>query len=403
MSVRAAIAAAVGTPGGSVSEFCEAAGISRQTYYRLRRRLLEEGPEGLLPQSRRPVRSPNRTSVEVEESIVRARKQLAEEGWDCGAWSIRERLVRQGQPAPSLATINRILSRRGLVVAEPRKRPHGATMRFEYSARNACWQMDGTEWLLADGTKVTAISVLDDHTRRVLHHAAPSENADDVWVAFCKALRSFGLPVRVLTDNGLAFNATRRGWVVDLTANLRALGVQPISSSNGHPQTCGKDERNHSTLKRWLAARPLPRDLGEFQEQLTNYDHAFNNRPHQGLGGSTPHERWTKAPDPDRSADPAPDGPPLTIKTIRVSPRGVVFVGKDADVQIGKPYSGETVTVIRRGREVSILHGKTLITALTLDPTRRYQPSGKIRGGRRQPHIRSTWSHQPDQRLSQMS
>jgi hypothetical protein len=390
MSVRAAIAAAVQTPGGSVSEFCAVAGISRQTYYRVGRRFLEEGAEGLIPRSRRPKTSPNRTPAVVEDDVVLARKQLAEEGWDNGAWSIQQRLGRLGRPAPSVATINRILTRRGLVVAEPRKRPLGPTIRFEYSERNACWQMDGTEWLLADGTKVTAISVLDDHTRRVLHHAAASENADDVWAAFCKALSAFGLPVRVLTDNGVAFNATRRGWVVDLTANLRALGVAPISSSNGHPQTCGKDERNHSTLKRWLAARPLAGDLEEFQEQLTDYDRAFNNRPHQGLGGATPHERWTQAPDPERSADLVAGEPPLTIKTIRVSARGVVFVGKDASVQIGKPYSGETVTVIRRGAQVSILHGKTLITTLTLDPTRHYQPSGKIRGGKRQPHIRST-------------
>lgn len=388
MSVRAAIAAAVQTPGGSVTEFCTVAGISRQTYYRLRKRLLLEGAEGLIPRSRRPDTSPNRTPPEVEDDVVLARKQLAEEGWDNGAWSIQQRLGRLGRQAPSVATINRILTRRGLVVAEPRKRPLGPTTRFEYSERNACWQMDGTEWLLSDGTKVTAISVLDDHTRRVLHHAAASENGDDVWIAFRKALSAFGLPVRVLTDNGVAFNASRRGWVVDLTANLRALGVQPISSSNGHPQTCGKDERNHSTLKRWLRARPLPGDLQEFQDQLEQYDREFNNRPHQGLGGATPHERWAHAHDPERPATPLGDTP-LKITTVKVSARGAVFAGKDAIVQIGKPYSGETVTVIRRGAQVTVLRGKTLITTLTVDPTRPYQPSGKIRGGRRQPHIRS--------------
>lgn len=388
MSVRAAIAAAVQTPGGSVTEFCAAAGISRQTYYRLGERFLQEGAQGLIPRSRRPGTSPNRTPADVEDDVVLARKQLAEQGWDNGAWSIQQRLSRLGKQAPSVATINRILTRRGLVVPQPRKRPLGPTLRFEYSERNACWQMDGTEWVLADGSKATAISVLDDHTRRVLHHAAASENGDDVWIAFCKALNGFGLPVRVLTDNGVAFNASRRGWVVDLTANLRALGVQPISSSNGHPQTCGKDERNHSTLKRWLRARPLAQDLEEFQAQLDQYDREFNNRPHQGLGGATPNERWARAADPERPA-PATAAPELTIKTVTVSARGTVFAGKDAIVQIGKPYSGETVTVIRRGPQVTIMRGKTLITALAIDPTRRYQPSGKIRGGRRQPHIRS--------------
>jgi hypothetical protein len=380
MSVRAAIAAAVQTPGGSVTEFCAAAGISRQTYYRLGERFLQEGAQGLIPRSRRPGTSPNRTPADVEDDVVLARKQLAEQGWDNGAWSIQQRLSRLGKQAPSVATINRILTRRGLVVPQPRKRPLGPTVRFEYSERNACWQMDGTEWVLADGARATAISVLDDHTRRVLHHAAASENGDDVWIAFCKALNGFGLPVRVLTDNGVAFNASRRGWVVDLTANLRALGVQPISSSNGHPQTCGKDERNHSTLKRWLRARPLARDLEEFQAQLDQYDREFNNRPHQGLGGATPNERWARARDPERPT-PATAAPELTIETVTVSARGTVFAGKDAIVQIGTPYSGETVTVIRRGPQVTIMRGKTLITALAIDPTRCYQPSGKIRGG----------------------
>lgn len=389
MGVRAAIAAAVEMPGGSVSEFCEAAGISRQTYYRLRKRVLEEGPEGLLPRSRRPVCSPSRTPVEVEDAIVLVRKQLAEDGWDNGAWSIQQRLLRRGQSAPSIATINRVLNRRGLVVPAPQKRPQGPTIRFEYSERNACWQMDGTEWTLADGTKVTIISVLDDHTRRALHHAAPSENATDVWSAFCKALNTFGLPVRVLTDNGVAFNASRRGWVVDLTANLRALGVIAISSSNGHPQTCGKDERSHRTLKQWLSARPRVTTLTALQDQLEEFDRDYNDRPHQSLDGMTPHERWATAPDPVPGTPALPAAPQLRITTVKVSSRGEVFAGKDAIVQIGKPYSGETVTVIRRGPEITVLRGKALITTLTVDPTRRYQPSGKIRGGRRQPHIRS--------------
>ena len=100
MSVRAAIAAAVQTPGGSVTEFCTAAGISRQTYYRIGNRFLQEGAEGLIPRSRRPDKSPNRTPAEVEDDVVLARKQLAEEGWDNGAWSIQQRLSRLGRPAP---------------------------------------------------------------------------------------------------------------------------------------------------------------------------------------------------------------------------------------------------------------------------------------------------------------
>jgi hypothetical protein len=176
---------------------------------------------------------------------------------------------------------------------------------------------------------------------------------------------------------------------VDLTANLRALGVIAISSSNGHPQTCGKDERSHRTLKQWLSARPRVTTLTALQDQLEEFDRDYNDRPHQSLDGMTPHERWATAPDPVPGTPALPAAPQLRITTVKVSSRGEVFAGKDAIVQIGKPYSGETVTVIRRGLEITVLRGKALITTLTVDPTRRYQPSGKIRGGRRQPHIRS--------------
>jgi len=94
----------------------------------------------------------------VEERIVRMRKELGESGWDNGAHSIRLRLRREGlEPLPAASTVHRVLRRHGLVVDEPRKRPHASLRRFEYPAPNACWQIDGTTWSLADGTDVTII------------------------------------------------------------------------------------------------------------------------------------------------------------------------------------------------------------------------------------------------------
>ncbi|MBV9486589.1 MAG: helix-turn-helix domain-containing protein [Frankiaceae bacterium] len=150
VDVKLALVLGSPLPRGSVSRVCRELGIGRDTYYEAKKRFEAEGPTGLLPRSRRPHRSPNQTPVEVEDAIVRARKELDDEGWDNGARSIAYRLQRQGVAPPAISTINSILRRRGLITDQPQKRPRSAIKRFEFPARNSCWQMDGTEWKLAD-------------------------------------------------------------------------------------------------------------------------------------------------------------------------------------------------------------------------------------------------------------
>ena len=149
MDVRMAAALAQGVD--DVAAFCRAQNISRQTYYKWKRRFDREGLDGLRDRSRRPNSIPNATPVEVEDAIVRARKELADAGEFNGPFSIADRLAAQGvSPVPSRATIARILTRRGLVRPQPRKRPRSSYRRFQAGRPNEMWQSDWTEWQLSD-------------------------------------------------------------------------------------------------------------------------------------------------------------------------------------------------------------------------------------------------------------
>lgn len=361
---------------GGVAAACRELGISRQTYYEAKKRFDADGVEGLLPRSRRPGRSPRLTSAAVEDEIVRLRKSKSDAGWDCGAWTIAQAMSRAGWPSPSIATINRVLVRRGLVESQPRKRPNSATRRFASGERNGCWQLDGTSWRLADASKVTILGIEDDCTRRALRHrAAMSENGKDAWICFVEAAARHGLPAMMLTDNGASFNSRRRGWITELDRNLTALGVVMVSSSRNHPQTCGKRERLNGTLKRWLAKQPRARTLAELQTQLDTFDELYNDRPHQALTGATPNEAWITAPTAGALATTAAT-PRVHAGT--VDPRGSVGVRRYL-IGIGRAWIGATVTVIEHDTEIGIFHGNTLLRHLTVDPTKRYQPTGQPR------------------------
>jgi Helix-turn-helix domain/Integrase core domain len=263
VDLKLAAVLAGGHRGVSVRALCAELGIHPDTYYEAKKRFGAQGVIGLLPRSRRPARSPTQTPPAMEDAIVRARKELADEGWDSGARSIRYRLTRQGVAPPAVSTIHRVLRRRGLIVEQPQKRPKSAMRRFEFVDRNGCWQMDGTKWKLADGTQVVIIGAVDDHTRLGLAHlAAAGETSDAVWACFLVAVARHGLPAMMLTDNGPALNTDRRGRQAEFTRNLTALGVKAISAGDYHPQTCGKRERLNRTLKGWLTRQRRGRVAG---------------------------------------------------------------------------------------------------------------------------------------------
>src|SRR4029079_19017607 len=164
MDIR--MAAALAGQVDNVAAFCRDEQISRQTFYKFRRRFRDGGIDGLQNRSRRPVTSPGQTSPEVEDLVVRGRKQLIEQGLDHGAQSIVWSLQREGRQAvPSTSTVWQILTRPGAITPQPQKRPKSATKRFVFARPNECWQSDWTGWCLADGREAAIAASLDDHSR----------------------------------------------------------------------------------------------------------------------------------------------------------------------------------------------------------------------------------------------
>jgi transposase InsO family protein len=356
-------------------------GISRDTFYRYRARVEVEGFGGLLPRSTRPRRSPGQVSAEVVDAIVAARAGLAEQGWDSGARSIQYRLARAGVAVPSARTVHRVLVRQGLVEPAPAKRPRSSFKRFEDPAPNGCWQLDGTGWALADGTPVCILRLVDDHSRLIVAtRAAPAETTEQAWALMETAMARHGRPVMLLSDGGSAFTSRRTsGGLGVFEQRLREQGINPVVSSPSHPQTCGKKERDWQPLKRWLAAQPAARDLPELQRQLDCYDVLFNTeRPHQGINGATPAERYqaTAKALPEPGSRPAP----VSSKDKRVRPGGLVDLGNKFRISIGHQWTGANVTVVRDNLDVAILHDGKLIKRLVIDPTRKHQVSGLKRG-----------------------
>lgn len=233
----------------TVTEVCRRYGISCKTFYAYRARYRAEGFEGLEPRSRRPKTSPRQTPAEVEATVVELR--LARPRW--GARKIRAELLRRGLAGvPAVSTVHAILRREGLVAVQGRRR-RLAMRRFERPVPNDLGQIDATQVGLADGSKAWVIDVLDDHARFAIAAKACKHATTTVaWKCMDEAIRTHGAPRQVISDNGLSFTGRRHQREVLFEKNLKALGVQPLTKPR-HPQTCGKLERFHQTLKEWLA------------------------------------------------------------------------------------------------------------------------------------------------------
>lgn len=378
------LVAAVASNGLNVREFCREHKISPSTFYKWRARFDAGGLDALVERSRRPARSPALIDPSVEDAIIRVRKELAEQSFDAGAHTIWFHLNEAGIIPPAPSTIWRALKRRGLIVAAPKKRPKSSWRRFEYARPNECWQIDATHWQLADATGVEIIDIIDDHSRIIVaaRVVAGSATSPAAWATFVDAATSWGLPARVLSDNGLAFNGTRRGHHVVFETNLRAVGVQPIASSPFHPQTCGKIERFHQTLKKWLAGQPPATTVAALQADIDRFITYYNHtRPHRAANRRPPIEKWSATP----AAGPAshPITQPTRIHHQTVNSGGHVNI-HPWHIGVGSKWIGQHVTVIVQHHQAVIFHNHTLIRQLTIDPERTYQPIRPVRDVSRQ-------------------
>jgi transposase InsO family protein len=373
MDIRAATALAGQID--NISQFCRDQQISRQTFYKFRRRFGAQGLAGLQDRSRRPHSSPGQTPAAVEEAVLRKRKQLLEQGRDHGPQSIVWALEREQVTVPARATVWRILTRHGAIIAQPQKRPKSATKRFCFTRPNECWQSDWTQWWLTDGTSVAIAASLDDHSRYLTGlQARPGQATNElVWSTMLAGIAECGIPSMSLTDNGLVYTGRRFAFEAAFETNLRALGTRTINSTPGHPQTCGKIERFWQTLKKWLRARPAAATVKQLNALLARFRDFYNHqRPHRALRGATPAETFVTTAKPRPAERPLPE--PVFVSRHTVNERSGNLHVAPYRIGVGLRWAGHTCDVIRQGTHIAIFSGTTLIRELTADPNRYHQP-----------------------------
>ena len=354
--------------------------VARSWIYRLLERFQEGGYPALEPRSRRPHSCSTRTSPEIEAEVIRLRTELMESGHDDGPQTILHFLGQRFNALPSAATVWRILKRNGLIPPQPQKRPRSSFVRFVAKLPNETWQVDATPWQLAEGRLVEILNFEDDHSRLFLaSRAFPTVRAGDVVDTFHAAAREFDLPASLLSDNAAVFTGRSRRGKVLLELELARLGVQHKHSSTYHPQTCGKVERLHQTLKRFLAKQPAAVTLADLQSQLDTFRDYYNyRRPHRSLDRQTPaavfHSRLKARP---TETPAAIDHRVRRDKVDRFGKLTLRYLGRLRHIPVGVAYKNRKVRLFVVGADVRIVtEDGELLRALTIDPTRNYQPLG---------------------------
>jgi transposase InsO family protein len=273
--------------GANRRELCRRFNIHPDTGYKWLGRGTAD--EELVDRSRRPHTSPARTVSAVEQRILAVRD--AHPAW--GARKIARCLERDGLTPPAYSTVHEILRRYGRIVA----RPGGAAapQRFEKPAPNLLWQMDFKGWLpLADGTRCHPLTVIDDHSRySLVLDACADEQATTVQSRLEPAFRRYGLPEAFFVDNGTPWgDAFGQNWT-RFGVWLLKLGIAVLHSRPYHPQSRGKNERFHRTLKAEVFAFERFRDLADVQRALDRWRTIYNlDRPHQALDQEVPASRY---------------------------------------------------------------------------------------------------------------
>jgi transposase InsO family protein len=366
--------------GRSVAELAAAHGVHRSWLYKLMARFRQGGYEALEPRSRRPRSCPHKTCLEIEQAIVQIRQKLARQGHDAGPHTIARHLEREFAEVPSPATIWRVLRRNGLVEDQPQKRPRSSLVRFCAELPNQMWQADTTHWRLADGGDVEILNLIDDHSRLFLaSHAYRAVSAQDVVASFQKACDYHGLPASLLSDNAAVFSGAYRGGKVLLESELERLGIVFKNSRPYHPQTCGKVERLHKTLKRYLQKQSPAEDLEALQVQLDGFRDYYNNiRPHRALGGRTTLQAYQGRVKAKPTARPRATH--FRVRKDKVDQTGRITLRHRSrlhHIAVGRAHKGRAVTILVADLDIRVIDDQgEVIRRLTLDPTRNYQPLG---------------------------
>ena len=325
--------------GANRRELCRRFEIHHSTAYKWLGRGTCEGELG--DRSRRPHNSPGRTDRAVEESILTIRD--AHPAW--GPRKIAHCLERAGKVAPALSTVHAILRRHGRIVPPPGG--GAAALRFERPAPNQLWQMDFKGWMrLADGSRCHPLTMVDDHSRYSLClQACANERHETVQDRLELTFRRYGLPDAFFVDRGSPWGDSGGQRWTALGVWLLKLGVRLIHSRPYHPQSRGKNERFHRTLKAEVFALRRFRDLAEVQQALDRWRVVYNlDRPHEALDDDVPASRYRPSPRPmpDRLPEVEYDAHDV-VRCVPTSNDYVAFKGQRWKVP--QAFRGEKVAI----------------------------------------------------------
>lgn len=339
----------------TISALCREYGISRKTGYKWLKRA-KEGRR-LADASRRPNRQPSKTAQETEQIIIDIRAKNPT--W--GGKKIKAVLEAVGvEGVPSAKTCGNILKRNGMIDPEEAKK-HIAYQRFERDACNQLWQIDFKgDFLLGDGSRCYPLDILDDHSRFCIK-IAPKNATTGTKESVLEAFLEFGLPDSILTDNGAQFSGFRGGYT-QFERWLMDLDVFPIHGRIMHPQTQGKIERFHRTMKA-EALRNTPANLEQAKKQLSDWRWCYNElRPHEALGMKAPASVYcasTRRYEPPRDFDYPSNAKMIKVNNwgyLRFGPIQVYLSETMADTYLEiRPTDNDRFAVIYRNYQIAVI------------------------------------------------
>jgi transposase InsO family protein len=341
--------------------------VGRQTVHEWLRRYGADGLKGLVDHSSRPVSCPHQIAPEVEARIVELRRAEPLLGPD----TILNRLRREGvDPLPGRSSVYRCLIRHNLVIPEARKRRREDYKRWERSRSMELWQMDIVGGvMLAGGGEAKIVSGIDDHSRFIISaHVVPRATARPTCDGLEKAMRTYGVPEQILTDNGKVFTGRFGPGTGEVLFDriCRENGVKHLLTAPRSPTTTGKIERWHKTLRREFLDGKVFDTIADAQARLDVWVASYNEvREHQSIGNVPPIRRFElrtiTADSPRREplhADPA--GAMPAGATRRVSRQGSVSFGA-ASYFVARHLAGEEVVLVIDRKLVQVHHRGVLV------------------------------------------
>ncbi len=348
--IRLAFIHHVLTLGKSVTHSCRQFDISRKTGYKWLDRYHEDPDSPLIDQSRRPRRSPAKTSPQIEQRILNVRDQF---GW--GAPKIHAFLADRLIVLPSIRTVTAILRRHGRI--QPVTNPDSASERFERSQPNQLWQIDFKGPTEVHRQRVTPLSVLDDHSRFLLAFTPCTDcKMKTAWNVLWELMDTVGMPQAILSDNAFSSRFHNHGGLSWFDAMLVRVGIQSLHGRPYHPQTQGKVERLHGTIEREVYPRVRRDSLEHFRYDLNHWRTRVYNtiRPHEALGQKPPISRWLPSTRTRPSVLPEVQYPCDAIVR-KVANPGLIRWHR-CRIRVGAGLIGQYVRIEERDNQVAVFY-----------------------------------------------